>query len=115
ELVASAITPATSFSLDSLKPQDGRINVEVLQEAQGVIADVQATITAVNAEMASIDRDALIEQVSSGIEKLDEALAQVNALIEPANEVLAVLPGMLGADEPRNYLVLFQNNAESRG
>lgn len=115
ELVVRAITPVTNFSLESLKPQDGRINVEVLQEMQGVVADVQKTLDTVNAEMAAIDRDALIEQVSGGIEKLDEALLQVNGLIEPANEVLAVLPGALGAEEPRNYLVMFQNNAESRG
>ncbi|WP_288784107.1 DUF4012 domain-containing protein [uncultured Microbacterium sp.] len=49
---------------------------------------------------------ALIGQVRSGIE-------QVAPVLDAAAPMLETLPVLLGADGPRNYLLVFQNNAES--
>jgi len=53
--------------------------------------------------------------VSSGVDQLDGVVAELNAIMVPAQKTMQVLPGLLGGDGPRNLLVLVQNNAESRG
>lgn len=48
----------------------------------------------------------LIGQVRDGVEQVDEVMA----LAGPA---LSMAPNLLGADEAKNYLLVFQNNAET--
>lgn len=115
ELVDGVMRPATGLTLDSLKPVDGAIDVAALAELATVLDDAAVTVERVAADLADLDRDQLIGPVADGIARLDDAVEQVTPIIEPARAALNVLPGALGADGPRNYLVLFQNNAESRG
>lgn len=47
-----------------------------------------------------------------------DLLAQLDALgrqLSSAHDLVTLLPPMLGSQEPRRYLVAFQNNAEARG
>lgn len=115
ELVQGVVRPATAVSLDALKPVDGAIDVAALTELAGVVDGVATTIDEVSAQLDQLDRDQLIGPVADGIVQLDDAVQQVQPMVEPAQAALEVLPRALGADGPRNYLLLFQNNAESRG
>lgn len=115
DLVLEALEPATSFSLASLTPVDGRVDVGQIAVASEVIDRAAAALARARSTVDGIDRSGLIDQVSSGVAQLDDALLQVEPIVVPAQKTLAILPGMLGADGPRNYLVLVQNNAESRG
>lgn len=115
DLVVDALEPATELSLSSLAPVGGRIDVAQLDVASDILDRASVALTDARSTVDGIDRSALIEQVASGVAQLDEALAQIEPVIEPAQKTLAILPGILGAEGPRNYLVLVQNNAESRG
>ncbi|ALJ19107.1 DUF4012 domain-containing protein [Microbacterium sp. No. 7] len=115
DLVTDAVTPATGLSIASLAPVDGRIDTAALAAASDIVDRAADAVVHARAEIDGVDRDGLIDQVSGGLTRLDDAIADLEPLIEPAQQVLAVLPGVLGADAPRNYLVMVQNNAESRG
>lgn len=115
DLVTGAVEPATALSLDSLKPVDGRIDTGAITTASGIVDQAAATIDTAAATLAGIDRSGLIDQVSGGLNQLDGVIGELQPLLGPARDTLALLPGLLGADTPRNYLVLVQNNAESRG
>lgn len=115
ELVEGVVRPASTVSLDALKPVDGAIDVAALTELSGVVDGVADTIDQVSDELAKVDHDELIGPVADGITQLDEAVGQIQPMIGPARTALEVLPPALGADGPRNYLLLFQNNAEARG
>ncbi|MEI5583399.1 MULTISPECIES: DUF4012 domain-containing protein [unclassified Agromyces] len=115
ELVEGVVRPATTLSLDALKPVDGAIDVAALTELSGVLTGVADTIEQVSADLDSVDREQLIGPVADGVGQLDEAVGRIEPMIGPASTALEVLPRALGADGPRNYLLLFQNNAESRG
>ena len=67
-------------------------------------ADALAPLTRDLAELAS--NEALIGPVRSGVVQVSE----VTSALQPA---LEVLPGLLGADGAKNYILVFQNNAES--
>ena len=115
DLVNRAAAPASRLSLDGLAPTEGRIDTAKLAEVAAIVDEAAAAVAEARATLDSIDRDGLIDQVSSGVAQLDGVLGQIEPLVEPAQQALSVLPGLLGADGPRNYLVLVQNNAESRG
>ena len=115
ELVNGAVIPATEISIDALKPQGGAIDVAAVQDLADKVEQASGTIDEVAAELDGLDRDALIGPVASGIDQLDNAVGQLKPSLDAAHTTLQVLPAALGADGPRNYLMLFQNNAESRG
>ncbi|QLD12271.1 DUF4012 domain-containing protein [Microbacterium oleivorans] len=114
-LVVEALEPAAGLSLSSLAPVDGRIDVAQLDVASDILDQAAIALSEARATVDGIDRSALIDQVSSGVAQLDDALAEIEPVVEPAQKTLAILPGILGAEGARNYLVLVQNNAESRG
>lgn len=115
DLAVDAVEPATQLSIQSLAPVDGRIDTAAITQASAIVDQAAIAVDAASASLASIDRSGLIGQVESGITQLDDVIAEIQPLIEPARAALTLLPGLLGAETPRNYLVLVQNNAESRG
>lgn len=115
DLVIDALTPATALSLDALKPKDGAIDLDGIATMQTVVAQTADAVDKAANDLDAIDRGALIDQVDSAIGKLTGAIDEIQPMLKPASEILGVLPAALGAEKPRHYLMIFQNNAESRG
>lgn len=115
DLVDHAITPLTAVNLDALVPKDGRIDVAHLTALSGTIDAANASVTRIRTSLDKLDRSALIPQVADGVAKLDAAMAKIEPVVTPVYNALKILPKALGADGPQHYLLIFQNNAESRG
>lgn len=115
DLVNGAVIPATDITVDALKPQGGAIDLVALQQLADKVGTASDTIDKVAADLGTLDRSALIGPVESGVNQLDDAVTKLKPTLDTADTTLKVLPAALGADGPRNYLMLFQNNAESRG
>ncbi len=91
------------------------IRIERIEALGDTLRQVRADITAAGAEFEAIDLDnlprRLHDEVKDGIEQAvstDEVLGRAQAGFE-------VLPEILGRDEPRTYIIGFQNSAELRG
>ncbi|RVU96740.1 DUF4012 domain-containing protein [Coriobacteriales bacterium OH1046] len=116
-LTRDALTPVSEsiagLRLDDLV-QDGQVDVALLQriaapvsEALPLIRDAAATIEALP--------DAHIQKVQNILDKLREPFDEYGSLLGLADQALALLPRMLGADgQARTYLVLALSNAELR-
>ncbi|MEV7631642.1 DUF4012 domain-containing protein [Microbacterium sp. NPDC089318] len=115
DLVRDALTPATSLSLDALKPKNGAIDLAGIESMQMVVTQSSKAVDKASKDLDAIDRDVLIDQVDSAVGKLSGAIDELQPMLKPASEILGVLPEALGAEKPRHYLMIFQNNAESRG
>lgn len=115
DLVTGAVVPATELSLDALSPANGAIDVAAIGAMQSTVTQAAAAVDEAASDLGTIDHAALIPQVEGAVEKLSSAVDELQPLLGPAAEMLGVLPAALGADGPRNYLAIFQNNAESRG
>ncbi|WP_166804840.1 DUF4012 domain-containing protein [Cryobacterium sp. Sr8] len=115
ELAADAVVPASALSIKQIKPVDGRINLEALAGMIDTLHDARASVGSSAALLDQLDRSALLGPVASGIDKLDSSLAKASGMLESVDGSVRLLPDALGANGPRNYLMLFQNNAESRG
>lgn len=115
DLVTGAVTPATNLSLKALTPVDGAINLSAVTDMRATVAQAADAVDKAAVDLDSIDHDSLIPQVEGALSKLTGAVDELQPLLGPANDIIGVLPAALGADGPRNYLTIFQNNAESRG
>lgn len=118
DVAARAVGPllSTYGSLDwnSLSPNDGRINVAQIRESAPMISAAAKALTVSYERMESIDLSGLFPQVSDPIRSATIQLEEASHALQTASSTAELLPSMLGADNPRNYLVLVQNSAESR-
>lgn len=114
DLTVGVLEPASGISMDLLKPVDGAINVAGFQELAPVLEQARVVTEQVSEDLAALPRTSLIPQISDGLTAVEGQLAQLDDIFAPAAQVLSVLPGVLGAETPKNYLLIFQNNAEIR-
>jgi hypothetical protein len=107
---------AVRIASETLDELSNRVGIPLLQatEAEGslvsklvpVLVPARTIIQQAVADVGSIrDSTSLIGPVRSGIDLVGDALDQFAPFVE-------VAPALLGADGPRNYLLVFQNNAE---
>lgn len=118
EVAGTAVTPllevAGSFSLDSLRPQDGRFDVAALAQLHEPAADAAARVDRAAARVQDIPMSALVAPLQPAVAEVQALFAEIATGAAALERATALMPAMLGADGPREYLVLFQNNAEWR-
>jgi len=79
----------------------------ILSRALPYLEDGGERLRPLTSDLAQLTAsDALIGPVKSGVVQISDVLSGVQP-------VLDMLPGLLGADGAKNYLLVFQNNAES--
>ncbi|WP_162234538.1 DUF4012 domain-containing protein [Agreia sp. Leaf210] len=105
---------AGSIGLSDFKPVDGRVDLQPLLDAQGVLADSSAAVGNAVARVDALDGDGVIQPLADARLQLLDKLTEASGELTILSKAAVLLPAMLGADGPRNYLLLFQNNAELR-
>lgn len=108
------VDAAGDMSLDALKPINGRIDPAAI-----ALLTEPARSAAMNARDASsaveaINTVPLLGIVQSAVERVRDAFRRTADGLDALSRATDLLPGMLGGDGPRQYLVLVQNNAEAR-
>lgn len=108
------VDAAGNTSPDALKPVDGRIDpaaiAQLTEPAKAAATDARDASSAVEA----INTVPLLGIVQNAVERVREAFARTADGLDALSRATDLLPGMLGKDGPRQYLVLVQNNAEAR-
>jgi len=108
------VAAAESLDYSSLGPVDGRIDVTPLAEVEPSVSAAATEFIAAQESMADIDTKDLVEQIAGPVEEIQEYLEELAPTVQTGARAARLLPAMLGAHEPRSYLVLFQNTAEMR-
>ena len=114
----AARTLLTAFAplvqrLDQTEPGAGSLGPELVQgldEARPLIESAQASFAQAAAARDRIDAARLSPRTQALVERFD----QYRPLLHTGLPALLVLPRLLGAEGPRTYLVLAQNNHELR-
>jgi len=114
DVLPGVVATAETLSPDRLRPRRGRIDLEPLEEAAPTVAAASETLVTENDRLAHLDATALWPALASPVAELQEQVDDATGLAERASSALQLLPSMLGADGPRRYVLLFQNNAEVR-
>lgn len=105
---ASVVDPGT------LAPVDGRIDLAPLAQAAPEVVGADQAVQAAAQRLEAVDTSGLLAVVREPLETLRDQLADVASTTATASRAAQLVPAMLGADGPRDYLVLVQNNAEQR-
>ena len=117
-IVRDALPPGIELlgvmSPDKLKVEGGGINLAPFQQAQQTLPQIKTVLTEAEGKIAGIDRSKLHPVVDDAIGQLITVVQQAGPLLDTGEELLPIALRMAGAEGPRNYLVIFQNNAEIR-
>jgi uncharacterized protein DUF4012 len=106
---ATALVDPTTLVLD-----DGRVDVQSLAKAAPAVVAADGEVQDAVRTLEAIRPDELLPAVAAPLEDLRGQVATVALTTATAARAVQLLPPMLGADGPRRYLMLVQNNAEQR-
>ncbi|MEW2013651.1 MULTISPECIES: DUF4012 domain-containing protein [Microbacterium] len=104
-----------SQSLDVVANDIGKPILDMQGDGEGAILSRALPVIERGAELLAPLRTDLASLSSSTtlLAPVQSGVTQVNDVVGALQPVLAIMPGLLGADEAKNYLLVFQNNAET--
>lgn len=105
---------AATITLGSLTPADGRIDLQPIRDAAPVLAEAATVLERADERAAAIDTEGTIPQIRDAVGQLADLVDEAATIVSGLDTAAQLLPPMLGGDEPRDYLLLFLNNAELR-
>jgi hypothetical protein len=104
----------TSLDWKNLLPSGAEKSLAPLQESSSSVASAAYAVRASADRLNRIDISDLLTQVAEPLGEAREQLGAVTGALDTAADASRIVPGMLGATTPRSYLLMIQNNAESR-
>jgi hypothetical protein len=113
-VLPDVVTAAEVLDPASLKPKHGRIDLAPIQRSQPAVVRASTRLHAEAEAVHAIDTSALAPQIAAPVEDLRTKIDRADQLADRASRAVRLLPPMLGAEGPRRYLFMFQNNAEIR-
>jgi Protein of unknown function (DUF4012) len=110
-----ALMDATSLvDPTTLAPVNGRVDLAPLVKAAPKVVAADKEVRAAADRLDAIDGDGLVAAVAKPLADLRTQVGKVALTTGTAARAVRLLPPMLGAGGPREYLMLVQNNAEQR-
>ncbi|MAY96985.1 DUF4012 domain-containing protein [uncultured Nocardioides sp.] len=104
----------TATQLDRLLPRDGRIDTDAVRELQNPVDIAAASLMTASEDLQSEDSSRYIDRFRVKYRELTALVSDAASAMDSAKVAVDLLPEVLGAEDRRNYLLVFQNNAEIR-
>lgn len=114
DAVPTVVEVSRLLTAPTMRSDDGRLDVATLAQAAPRIQAAADVAQRAHEQVVAIRTDRLVGRLAGPVRTVDDGLGRVAAALEGARKVSALLPGMLGADGERTYLVLALNSAELR-
>ncbi|CAN7471293.1 DUF4012 domain-containing protein [Arthrobacter sp. LjRoot78] len=112
--VAPLVKVFESLNWDSLMPSSAGTNLNPLQKASPNVVSAAHAVRVTADRLERIDTSNLLPQVAEPLARAREQLKAVTGALDASADASKIGPKMLGAQGPRNYLLVIQNNAEAR-
>lgn len=114
DAVGPVLSAAGDIDLSSLGFSNGTIDLTPFATIEPPLATAASALRDAEARSRQIDADATLPPLADAIRELRSTVTQATTLVGSLHGASALLPSMLGATEPRNYVIAMQNNAELR-
>ncbi len=118
DVASEALSPLTEvaaeFSIDDLRPVDGKLDLAAFSSISGAARSGADGIARAAASVSAIDDAGLLAPVRAAVTEVADLLDGTAQTTDALARATTLLPAMLGEQGPRNYLIVFQNNAEWR-
>lgn len=107
--------PYRIIAEDPEDPSSKTIRIDRIEAVGALISTIRRSIDQTREELESVDRDKIPGRLRDGIKRGIAEAKKSDEVLADAEAGFAILPGVLGADETRTYLLGIQNSAELRG
>jgi len=97
-----------------LAAQQGKTLTDLMAESQDDLSQALIGIESANQELEEVKVEALPSDIREGVSALKEKLPLVEEMLAKTQDYSDALLKILGHDNPRQYLLIFQNNSEIR-
>lgn len=116
DTVANDGLPPLLTVLDDLDgvTEGGGIDIDKVRAIQEPVRAASAAFAAADAEVSGQDSSGFVSQVRDRFDDYVSRVGDLSRNLESGRTTTDLLPGLLGGDGPRDYLLVFQNNAEVR-
>ncbi|MEZ2388361.1 DUF4012 domain-containing protein [bacterium RCC_150] len=99
---------------DRLVPSGAGADLDPIRNAAPNVASAAHAVRISAERLNAIDTDGLFPQIAGPLSQAKQQLGSIIDELDTASDAATLAPAMLGADTPRHYLLLVQNNAEAR-
>jgi uncharacterized protein DUF4012 len=103
-----------STDLDSIVPKGGKIDPAAVERLQEPVSTAGTAFATADDRLSAEDPAGYVGRLRSKYRELARQVSDASTALSSADTAVKVLPTMLGADGPQDYLLVFQNNAEIR-
>lgn len=118
DVVALGLDPLVkvygSLDWEALLPKSSSADLSPLEAASTRISSAAHAVRQSANRLNEIDARQLIPEVADPLTRARNQLQDVTGALDAAANAANIAPGMLGAQTTRNYLLIIQNNAETR-
>jgi hypothetical protein len=114
DAVAAVVDAGTAQPTVARSVPAGWVDLAPVLHAAPAVARTAEVLDALRADLEGLQPGSLVEPVAAPVADLQAALAGSADTLGAARELAAALPGLLGSDGPRTYLLLSLNPAELR-
>ncbi|MEY2849933.1 MAG: hypothetical protein RI885_2600 [Actinomycetota bacterium] len=105
---------ASGLSPSALAPVDGAVDLAPFEAIAPSLAESDGVVASAARDIEALDTGALLPPVAEAVDRLGGLLSEAREAVSAGSRATALLPAMLGSDEDRRYVLMFQNNAEVR-
>ncbi|QAY74708.1 DUF4012 domain-containing protein [Agromyces protaetiae] len=117
-IATGAVSPlaeaAAQLDLAAFKPEGGRVDLAPVIALQAPVHEASVALADAQQTLATVADADVIEPLADARDDLATTLDETAATVDALDRAVRLVPAMLGADGPRDILLLFQNNAELR-
>lgn len=115
QVLPPAFDAARAIDPKALRAPDGTIDIAVLRRAEPAVTAASDRATAAVGRLRATSRAGVAGPVRRAGTDVRRQAGDLAAVLRGVRRGLALAPAVLGADRPRRYFVLIQQNSEARG
>ncbi len=104
----------TATELDGLLPQDGGVDLEAVEALQGPVDRAATALADAEERLSAEDSSGYVERFGDKYRELQVQVSDAASATDSASVAVALMPELLGQEEKKDYLLVFENNAEIR-
>ncbi len=112
--ISPLVTVFRSWDWSGLLPTSHGTDLLPLKKAAPEIASAAHAVSASADRLDAIEAGGLLPQVAEPLLRARSQLRAASGMLSAAGNAATIAPAMMGAEQPRRYLLLIQNNAEAR-
>jgi hypothetical protein len=114
QVLPDVVNATAALRPERLRPAGGHVDLGPIRAVAPRVVRASQRLRQQDRRVADISDAGLAPQIARPVRLLQTKLSDASALADRASRAVQLLPGMLGADGSRTYLLLMQNNAELR-